>query len=185
MNVDLLKSRVGAPRVAIANRQRTRNLDLRGLKKIFGAVLAELEFDQADLGVVLLGVKEMASLNERFLGHTGPTDVITFDYRNFDSKVPAGRDAIRRHPAVRQPKREKRPAQDCPRGEIFICVPEAERQARAFGTGWKSEIIRYFIHGVLHLSGYDDLQPAARKRMKREENRLTRKLAVEGRNLAG
>lgn len=180
MNVDSRKSRIGAPRVAISNRQRARNLNPHRLKKIFGAVLAELEFDQADLGVVLLGSKEMASLNERFLGHTGPTDVITFDYRNFESTLPDEQPAVRGRPVVRRPKHKNRPAQDCLRGEIFICVSEARRQARAFGTAWKSEIIRYFIHGILHLIGYDDLQPAARKRMKREENRLARKLAKAG-----
>jgi len=30
---------------------------------------------------------------------------------------------------------------------------------------------------VLHLLGYDDLQPALRRAMKREENRLVRRLA--------
>ena len=41
-------------------------------------------------------------------------------------------------------------------GEIFICVDEAIRQARRFGTIWQSEIVRYLIHGVLHLLGFDD-----------------------------
>ena len=36
--------------------------------------------------------------------------------------------------------------------------------------------MRYVIHGVLHLLGYDDLKPQLRRRMKREENRLVRRL---------
>jgi len=33
------------------------------------------------------------------------------------------------------------------------------------------------VHGVLHLLGHDDLRPALRRKMKREEDRLVRKFA--------
>ena len=144
--------RIPAVTLTISNRQRIRKINLQSLKKIATAALADLKFQQTELGIVLVAAKEMASLNESFLGHEGPTDVITFDYS--ESGSPAGI-----------------------YGEIFICVPEAERQAKLFGTDWQSEIVRYIIHGILHLAGYDDLQPVARKKMKREENRLVRKLA--------
>ncbi|HEV2453507.1 MAG TPA: rRNA maturation RNase YbeY, partial [Verrucomicrobiae bacterium] len=62
-------------------------------------------------------------------------------------------------------------------GEIFVCVAEAERQAKLFGTNWRSELVRYVVHGVLHLMGHDDLQPVARKKMKRVEGRLVRELS--------
>ena len=45
-------------------------------------------------------------------------------------------------------------------GEIFICVDEAVWQARKFRTSWQSEIVRYLVHGVLHLLGHDDSRPA-------------------------
>jgi probable rRNA maturation factor len=51
-------------------------------------------------------------------------------------------------------------------------VDEAVLQARKFGTHWQSEIVRYVVHGVLHLTGHDDRLSAARRKMKREENRL-------------
>ena len=57
-------------------------------------------------------------------------------------------------------------------GEIFICIDDAVKQARQFRTTWQSELVRYLIHGVLHLVGYDDLTPAGRCVMKREENCL-------------
>ena len=62
-------------------------------------------------------------------------------------------------------------------GEIFICIDDAVKQARQFRTTWQSELVRYLIHGVLHLVGYDDLTPAGRRAMKREENRLLRMLS--------
>jgi len=52
-------------------------------------------------------------------------------------------------------------------------------QAKEFQSSWQAEVVRYVVHGVLHLLGYDDLKPALRRRMKREENRLMRLLARE------
>jgi probable rRNA maturation factor len=62
-------------------------------------------------------------------------------------------------------------------GEIFISIDDAKSQAREFRTSWQSELARYVIHGVLHLRGFDDLRPADRRKMKREENRLLKEIA--------
>ena len=140
--------------IAISNRQRpgthARKIDLRLLEKIAAAALEELGLEATELSIVLVGPKEMASLNEKFLQHEGPTDVITFDYAE-------GTDGLS--------------------GEIFICVEEAERQAKEFKTNWQSEVVRYAVHGILHLAGHDDLQAAARKKMKQVEGRLVRELS--------
>lgn len=42
-------------------------------------------------------------------------------------------------------------------GEIVISVETAERQARKFGTSFSHELRLYFVHGLLHLAGLDDL----------------------------
>jgi rRNA maturation RNase YbeY len=55
-------------------------------------------------------------------------------------------------------------------------VDDAIQQAKEFQTSWQAEVVRYAIHGVLHLLGYDDLKPHLRREMKREENRLVRRL---------
>jgi rRNA maturation RNase YbeY len=62
-------------------------------------------------------------------------------------------------------------------GEIFISIDDAVSQARQFRSTWESELVRYLVHGTLHLRGYDDLQPALRRTMKREENRLLKELS--------
>ena len=61
-------------------------------------------------------------------------------------------------------------------GDIFVCLDDAVAQARQFRTTWQSELVRYVIHGLLHLRGYDDRHPAARRKMKREENRRLREI---------
>ena len=41
-------------------------------------------------------------------------------------------------------------------GEIVICLPQAKRQAKEFNLSTKQELATLLIHGILHLSGYDD-----------------------------
>jgi len=62
-------------------------------------------------------------------------------------------------------------------GEIFICIDDALKHARQFRTTWQSELVRYLIHGVLHLVGYDDLTAGGRRVLKRKENRLLQMLS--------
>jgi probable rRNA maturation factor len=139
--------------ISLTNRQRTRRLDIRLLKKIARALLADqLQLISCDLGLCLMGAAEMARINEDFVHHQGSTDVITFDY---------GSD----------------PEARVLHGELFICVDEALLQARRFRVSWQSEVVRYLVHGALHLLGHDDLKPGPRRLMKREENRLVRELA--------
>jgi len=141
------------------NRQRAKKLNLDCLRAVAGTVLAELGARRWHLAFHFVGARKMAQINETHLGHSGPTDVITFDYAA---------------PSTRRPPPE-------PRGEIFICVAVAVAQAREFRAAWQTEVARYLIHGCLHLRGYDDLDPAARRAMKREENRLLRRLERAGR----
>jgi len=134
--------------LSIRNRQRALPVNTRVLRRITLRALELLGGGAWDLGICLLGPREMARLNEQFLRHSGVTDVITFDYG----------------PA---PARQ---------AEIFICPDEARRQARQFRTTWQGELARYVVHGLLHLAGYDDRKPADRRRMKLEENRLVREV---------
>jgi probable rRNA maturation factor len=157
--------------LVIANRQRTKKINLRFLKLVAAELFAELEIAEAELGIHLVRAQEMARVNWQFLQHEGSTDVITFDHAE------PGR-AGSPLPAARQQKRggahgAMRPAIH---GEIFICVDDALQQAKVFGTSWQAEVIRYTVHGVLHLLGYDDQKPHLRREMKREENRLVRRL---------
>jgi probable rRNA maturation factor len=159
------------PSIKIFNRQRTRKINLRLLKQITNALLVELKIINAEFGINLVGAKKMADLNWKFLKHEGSTDVITFDYA-----VKAGRAS--RLPIFRSSGRlDGRDA--CPTlcGELFICVDDAIAQAKQFGTSWQSEIVRYIVHGVLHLLGHDDRRAVAHRKMKREENHLLHELS--------
>ncbi|MEQ2006425.1 MAG: rRNA maturation RNase YbeY [Limisphaerales bacterium] len=144
--------------LALRNRQRDRRLNLPFLRRILRYVLKEqLRVPAAELCFHFVRAEEMARVNWQFLQHEGSTDVITFDYGE--------RSAVSGQQSAGLS------------GEAFICVADAVKQAREFGTSWQSEVVRYAVHAMLHLRGYDDLQPAKRRVMKREENRIMRELA--------
>jgi probable rRNA maturation factor len=156
--------------VTAASHQQTRKINLRLLKKITAALLAELEIKQAEIGICLVAAPEMTRLNETFLKHKGSTDVIAFDY-GF-GVPPSGGKFSKKSDRTNRLKPELRTLH----GEIYICVDEAVLQARKFGTSWQSEIVRYLVHGVLHLLGFDDSSAVARRKMKSEENRWLREI---------
>jgi probable rRNA maturation factor len=137
--------------LSIRNRQKTRSVDLVLLKKIIRFLLHNLLYrTDYELGFRLVNAEEMALVNETFLRHSGSTDVITFDYNE--------------------------PPSTTLMGEVFISLDDAVQQAKEFKTNWQSELTRYAVHSILHLSGFDDLQPQERRKMKQEENRLLKEL---------
>ena len=163
--------RVGQPKerlrptgtLALNNRQRLRRVDLRLLRRIALAALGEVWPDGSyDLAIYVVAAPEITSLNETFLKHAGSTDVITFDY---GERVGPASGADRRDAGSR-----------LLHGEIFVCMDEALSQSRPFRTTWESELVRYIVHGVLHLLGYDDHASKARRKMKRAEDALVRGL---------
>jgi rRNA maturation RNase YbeY len=103
------------------------------------------------LGVHLVSTRRIVAMNREWLGHNGPTDVISIDYGE-----EGGVEGLQ--------------------GDVFICPEEAVQQARLFQTTWQLELVRYLVHGVLHLRGFDDLDCGARRVMKREEDKVLRKL---------
>jgi probable rRNA maturation factor len=102
----------------------------------------------AELEVALTDDATIARLNRRFLGHRGPTDVLTFpgDERSGERVM----------------------------GEIVISVERARAQARRVGWPVRQEAALLLVHGVLHLSGFDDRSARAAARMRRMERLVLR-----------
>lgn len=95
----------------------------------------------------------MAALHEKFLRIEGPTDVLTFEHEH----LPDGR---------------------CIAGEVVLCVPFAKAQATRCGTTPERELLLYALHGVLHLSGFNDLRKVDHERMHAEEDRILAAIGV-------
>lgn len=92
--------------------------------------------------LALVGNKEIIALNCRYHDKNRPTDVISLSY--FSKKMV--------DPFV---------------GEIFICLPYAKKQARTIGQSLSEELRFLFIHGLLHLFGYDHKKPKEEAEMKK------------------
>ncbi|MBI4230977.1 MAG: rRNA maturation RNase YbeY [Planctomycetes bacterium] len=106
------------------------------------------------LEIQIVGAREMACLNERHLGHQGPTDVLAF---------PLGTDG---------------PWDEGPRGVVAICADVARREAARRKTSASGELALYAVHGVLHLAGYRDKKPRDAERMDRAQRRILADLGV-------
>lgn len=61
-------------------------------------------------------------------------------------------------------------------GEIFICVPQAKRQAKELGHSLKEELGVLLIHGLLHLAGYDDETKKDYNKMKKKQEVIWQKI---------
>jgi probable rRNA maturation factor len=57
-------------------------------------------------------------------------------------------------------------------GEIFVSTETAVKNARRFGKSREHELRLYIVHGLLHLVGFDDKEPASAAKMKRAQERL-------------
>jgi len=138
--------------INVRNHQSTRRVQMPLLRRIARTLVSQLLHKKyVELGVSLVEEAEMAQLNEDYMGHKGSTEVIALDYCEVLSKSIAG--------------------------EIFVCVDEACFQAKRFRSTWQGELVRYVVHGALHLSGYDDQRAKDRRRMKEAEEQLLGELA--------
>ena len=108
-------------------------------------------YDNPALDIHFLNAKEMTSLNETFLQHEGPTDVITFQYKQDD--FPDG--------SIEQTI-----------GEIFVCSDIAKNSAESIGCTESEELVYYIIHGILHLAGYDDHNEDDIRQMRQAEQKI-------------
>ena len=61
-------------------------------------------------------------------------------------------------------------------GEIFICVPQAKKQAKELGHSLKQELAILLIHGLLHLAGYDDEIKKDYNKMKKKQDDIWQKI---------
>lgn len=117
--------------------------------KLIAELRNELHFKISSLSVSFISAAEIAEINNRYLNHNFSTDIITFDYSEEKSKIDA---------------------------EILISIEDAAQNAKKFKVKFQEEITRLVIHGILHILGYNDINPEEKKIMKLKENQLTKKL---------
>ena len=109
-----------------------------------------------EISVRIVGEVESATLNERYRGRDGATNVLAF----------AGPD-----PASEPESRLL--------GDVVICAPVVAREAAAQGKLPSAHWAHIAIHGVLHLLGYEHDSEAGAEAMERHETALLAALGFE------
>ncbi len=95
-----------------------------------------------EIDVSLVGDEDIQQINRDYRKIDRVTDVISFAFEDDKSELSLIK------------------GDEVPRmlGEIFICVPQALRQAESIGNTPERELAFLFTHGLLHLLGYDHMK---------------------------
>lgn len=105
--------------------------------------------DNAEFNIIFVDSEKIHEINREYRGVDRVTDVISFALEdNMDIKLD--------HRLL---------------GDIYICLERAHEQAIEYGHSFLREICFLSVHGLLHLLGYDHMEPEDEKVMfgKQEE----------------
>jgi probable rRNA maturation factor len=134
-------------RVAIASPQELVSIERQPLRQTARTVLQGEGIADAEISLAFVDNPTIHRLNQRYLQHDEPTDVLSFPL----SEANASRLS----------------------GELVIGVEVAREQAQRRGHEVQAELALYVIHGLLHLCGYDDhTVPGAAAMRERERHYL-------------
>ena len=90
-----------------------------------------------------MGDEEIAEINEKYRGVARPTDVLSFPMFEADEPLCSGSSL----------------------GDLIISADTMKRQAAEYGHSEKRELCFLFVHGLLHLLGYDHEISEAEEKM--------------------
>lgn len=87
------------------------------------------------ISLIIVNDKKIQKINKEFRGFDKPTDVISFEYMEDSSAVHGGDEILV--------------------GDIFISLDTAKRQAKERDHSLQKELEVLFVHGLLHVFGFD------------------------------
>jgi len=117
----------------------------------------------AEVSLIFADEDAIADLNERFMGKTGPTDVLSFPID--DEPIPAP-------PGGFDPADGDDVAIPQLVGDIVICPSIAAINAVDHGVSFEDEVALLVVHGVLHLLGWDHMVDDEAEKMEAREQEL-------------
>lgn len=136
--------------VDVTDRQKILAISKPWLERLVQRALAAEGIEQAEIGILLVDDRRIAKLHADWFDDPTPTDVITFD-------LSAG---------------------DVLSGDIAVSTETARRMARELGWTPRQEVAYYVVHGLLHLTGYDDHTPADRRAMRSRERAVMKAIGL-------
>lgn len=144
------------------------------LRTVMEAALVEAlpQGEPAQVGLVVTDDKTVQELNQQFRGLDEVTDVLSFsashsghwegDPQESDEASPESVDSEELNFVLP-------PGEPSPLGEVIISFPQTIRQAQERNGPVEQELALLIIHGVLHLVGYDHMEPEDEAQMQAKE----------------
>jgi len=133
--------------------------------------------DPAQMSLLITGDETVHSLNAQFRGLDEVTDVLSFSA-----------DHAGHWEGEEEPPEEVNeagdfdfvmpPGEPSPLGEVIVSYPQAQRQAEERGAPLEHELALLVVHGVLHLTGHDHLEPQETELMQSRERAALAKLNI-------
>ena len=168
----------GDPEVFVADEQRTATVDVARWRRLGEDVLAaEGVRGNVELSLLFVEEDDIAALNEQFLGHKGPTDVLAFPIDAVDVDVMSSPTSGHSGPDRPPPDPSDQPLL---LGDVVLCPAVAERQAAEHAGTYDDEVALLVVHGILHVLGHDHAEPAEGAVMRRRERELLEALHWHG-----
>jgi len=112
------------------------------LEPIVKAIMEDHGFNEGEVSLAIVDDPTMHQLNREHLQHDYPTDVLSFVLES------------------------AKPMLD---GEVIVSCDTAQKVAPEYSWSAQNELLLYFIHGSLHLVGYDDHNDEDRAAMRAKE----------------
>lgn len=122
------------------------------LEKVAQICLEIEEVDSsAEISLVFVDDDEIQTLNKTYRDKDMPTDVLSFPLWDEEEEDVSGEILL---------------------GDIIISLETAQRQAEEYGHPLEREIAYLMVHGLLHLLGYDHMDPEEKKVMRQKEEEI-------------
>jgi len=156
--------------VFATDEQSDRPVDLGRWVTLAERVLADRGIgDRTELSLMFVDEKAIAELNERFLGRSGPTDVLSFPIE--DELIGPGHVPDQ---AASGPGRGPAEYDELPLllGDVVICPDIAWKHAPEHAGTYDDELALLIVHGILHLLGMDHAEEGEAAAMEALEQQL-------------
>lgn len=148
------KVAINGGRVSVISEKIRLPLSKAKIKRLAEKILSILKEKNAKVCIFFVNDAKMRKMNLKYRGIDRPTDCLAFPMREgAGNKI---------HREIL--------------GDIVISVETARKNSGYFDSTVKKEISLYIIHGILHLLGLKDTTASARKRMRRMEEGLLKRL---------
>ena len=126
---------------------------------------------EAEVSLLLTTNEEIHRMNLEFRDVDRPTDVLSFPMIDF--AVPGNFDGLEEREDCFDPE-----TGELSLGDIVISKEKVLSQAEAYGHSVLREYAFLIVHSVLHLTGYDHMEPSARSVMEEQQRRIMEALNI-------